>query len=76
LKAAFKTLEEAIEILRSQQASSSSKSRRYVCINIEQENGPGQYACYHTKFELERLLASCECHGRDLLDYRAAKELP
>lgn len=34
-----------------------------------QENGPGQY----TKFELDRLLASCECHGRDLLDDRAGK---
>lgn len=73
LKATFITQEKALQILRSQQVNFSSKSRRHVYINTEQENGPGQYACCHTKFELDILLASCERDGRDMSDYRAGK---
>lgn len=43
--------------------------------NIEQENDAGLCACNPTKLELERLLASCECQGKDILDYSTDKVL-
>lgn len=57
------------KILKSQQVNFSSTYRRYIYINIEQENGLEQY----TKLELVRLSALCEQHRKGVLDYRAGK---
>jgi len=43
--------------------------------NLEQENNAELRACNPTKLELERLLASCECHEKDILDYSTNKVL-